>query len=52
MIIGSVLPGEWFDRKPEFINENEKKKKKNYKITVRQIEPSPAISVPDVNETK
>ena len=51
VIMGNVLPGEWFDRKPEFTNENEKKKE-NWKITVRQIEPSPAVSVPDVNETK
>ena len=29
-----------------------KKKKENWKITVRQFEPSPAVSVPDVNETK
>ena len=52
VIMGNVLPGEWFDRKPEFIKKKEKKKKENWKITVRQFEPSPAVSVPDVNETK
>ena len=36
-------------KKTEFFSENEKKK---CKITVRQFEPSPAVSVPDVNETK
>ena len=38
-------------KKTEFFSENEKKKKK-CKITVTQFEPSPAVSVPDVNETK
>jgi len=29
VIIGNGLPGEWPDRKPEFISENDKKKKEN-----------------------